>query len=171
MEEIRAPLGLDHPRSAANPCHSAAGRRAFARYARRESTPNQTRFRSVPDHFVRNHKQNNSWPYRIDSVPWPSRRPNPRLATLFTYMRETDHLRRIRFWLAAFIAGLVVSGVTAFPLQSELRWLVSFLHADSLQSIAESTGLLPWIERVYIALSITNARYPFLAYGTDWLAF
>lgn len=86
-------------------------------------------------------------------------------------MPQADHLRRIRFWLAAFIAGLVLSGVTAFPLQSELRWLVSFLHAVSLQSIAESTGLLPWIERVYIALSITNARYPFLAYGTDWLAF
>jgi hypothetical protein len=48
-------------------------------------------------------------------------------------MTQTEHLRRIRFWLVAFIAGLVVSGVTAFPLQSELRWLVSFLHEGSLQ--------------------------------------
>jgi hypothetical protein len=86
-------------------------------------------------------------------------------------MTQTDHLRRIRFCLAAFIAGLVVSGVTAFPLQSELRWLVPLLHAGSLQPMAESSGLLPWIERVYVALSITNAHYPFLAYGTDWLAF
>ena len=88
-------------------------------------------------------------------------------------MTQTDHLRRIRFWLAAFIAGLIVSGVTAFPLQSELRWLVSFLHAGSLQPMAGSTGLLPWIERVYVALSTTNAHYPypFLGYGTDWLAF
>jgi hypothetical protein len=31
--------------------------------------------------------------------------------------------------------------------------------------------LLPWIERVYVALSTTSAVYPFLAYGTDWLAF
>jgi hypothetical protein len=99
------------------------------------------------------------------------RRPDPRLATLVKYMPQTDHLRRIRFWLAAFVAGLVLSGVTAFPLQSELRWLVSRLHADSLQSMAESTGLLPWIKRVYVALSTTNAHYPFLAYGTDWLAF
>ena len=86
-------------------------------------------------------------------------------------MPQTDHLRRIRFCLAVFIAGLVLSGVTAFPLQSELRWLVSFLHAGSLQPMAEATGLLTWIERIYVALSTTNAHYPFLAYGTDWLAF
>jgi hypothetical protein len=87
------------------------------------------------------------------------------------FILRTDHLRRIRCWLAVFIAGLVLSGVTALPLQSELRWLVSFLRAGSLQQIAESTGMLPWIERVYIAVSTTNAHYPFLAYGTDWLAF
>ena len=84
---------------------------------------------------------------------------------------QTKHFRRVRFWLAVFIAGLVLSGVTAFPLESELRWLVTFLHSGSLKSMAEATGLLPWIERVYLALSSTNARYPFLAYGTDWLAF
>jgi hypothetical protein len=86
-------------------------------------------------------------------------------------MTKTDHLRRIRFWLALFIIGLVLSGITAFPLQTELAWFVSFLHKSSVQIIAESTGLLPWIEQVNEALSTTNARYPFLAYGTDWLAF
>jgi hypothetical protein len=40
-----------------------------------------------------------------------------------------------------------------------------------LQAIAQSTGLLQWIERVNDALRDTNALYPFLAYGTDWLAF
>jgi hypothetical protein len=86
-------------------------------------------------------------------------------------MAQPDHLRRIRFWLAVFIAGLALSGITAFPLQTELGWLVSFLHAGSSTPIAESTGLLPWIERVNEGLSATNAHYPFLAYGTDWLAF
>jgi len=86
-------------------------------------------------------------------------------------MSQTDHFRRIRFWLAVFITGLVLSGVTAFPLQSELSRLASFLHAGLLQPMAERTGMLPWIERVYIGVSATNARYPFLAYGTDWLAF
>jgi hypothetical protein len=85
-------------------------------------------------------------------------------------MAQINHLRRIRFYLTLFIVGLVLSGVTAFPLQTELAWLVSFLQTGSLQPIAES-GLLPWIERVYDGLSTTNAHYPFLAYGTDWLAF
>jgi len=86
-------------------------------------------------------------------------------------MTQSDLLRRIRFWLAAFILGLVLSGITAFPLETELRWLVSILHAEWLRSISESTGLLAWIECVYNALRATHADYPFLAYGTDWLAF
>jgi hypothetical protein len=86
-------------------------------------------------------------------------------------MQAPDHLRRIRFWLAIFIVGLILSGLTAFPLQTELGWLVSLLHSSALQATAQSTGLLPWIERVNDALRNTNALYPFLAYGTDWLAF
>jgi hypothetical protein len=86
-------------------------------------------------------------------------------------MTQTDYLHRIRFWLAVFIGGLVMSGVTAFPLQSELGWLVSQMKDGALQPIAQSTGLLSWIERVYEGVFVTNAHYPFLAYGTDWLAF
>jgi hypothetical protein len=86
-------------------------------------------------------------------------------------MQRPDHLRRIRFWLAVFIVGLALSGVTAFSLQTELGWFVSLLHSSALQASAQSTGLLPWIERVNDGLSNTNSAYPFLAYGTDWLAF
>jgi hypothetical protein len=86
-------------------------------------------------------------------------------------MQPPDHLRRIRFWLAIFIVGLILSGVTAFPLQTELGWLISLFHSSALQAIAQSTGLLQWIERVNDALRNTNTLYPFLAYGTDWLAF
>ena len=86
-------------------------------------------------------------------------------------MQTPDHLRRIRFWLAIFIVGLILSGVTAFPLQTELGWLISLFHSSALQAIAQSTGLLQWIERVNDALRNTNTLYPFLAYGTDWLAF
>ena len=82
-----------------------------------------------------------------------------------------DPIRRIRFWLAIFIAGLVLSGVTAFPLQTELGCVVSILHACPFHGLAASTHLLPWIDRVSHALSATNDSYPFLAYGTDWLAF
>jgi hypothetical protein len=80
-------------------------------------------------------------------------------------------LRRIRFWLLVFIVGLVLSGITAFPLRSEVAWLDSLLHAGWLRPAAERTGLLEWIERVDRAISITDSNFPFLAYGTDWLAF
>jgi hypothetical protein len=86
-------------------------------------------------------------------------------------MTRSDHLRRIRIWLAVFVAGLVLSGITAFPLKLELNWLVSILRTGSLRTISDFTGLLPWIERVNDALGTTNALYPFLSYGTDWLAF
>jgi hypothetical protein len=82
-----------------------------------------------------------------------------------------QRLRRIRIWLGVFIAGLVLSGLTAFPLQTELRWLVALLHTGSMEPLAQPTRLLEWIERVHQALDTTGARFPFLAYGTDWLAF
>jgi len=78
-------------------------------------------------------------------------------------------MRSIRVWITIFIVGLVLSGVTAFPLQSELSMLVrlsSLFHLD-----AHAPALNSWLGRVLAALSDTNVRYPFLAYGTDWLAF
>jgi len=81
-------------------------------------------------------------------------------------MPYTNHLRRIRIYLGIFIAGLVVSGVTAFPLETELRWLLGLGFTQHLPA-----PVLAWLERVSAALRVTNAQYPFLAYGTDWLAF
>jgi hypothetical protein len=86
-------------------------------------------------------------------------------------VRHDRHLRLIRIWLAIFIAGLVLSGVTAFPLATELRWLVSALHTSWIEPVAQAMGLLPWVERVHAARAATDVRYLFLAYGTDWLAF
>lgn len=86
-------------------------------------------------------------------------------------MQPADHLRRIRIWLALFMLGLVLSGLTAFPLRAELGFAVRTLQAGPLRAAAVSTGLLPWLERVSHALTATDASYPFLAYGTDWLAF
>jgi hypothetical protein len=80
-------------------------------------------------------------------------------------------VRRIRVWLGVFIAGLVLSGVTAFPLVTEMRWLVWFVHLGFLEPLARWSGLMAWVERVNAALSATNAQFSFLAYGTDWLAF
>ena len=80
-------------------------------------------------------------------------------------------LRLLRIFLCIFIVGLAVSGVTAFPLETELRSFVGFLHRPAVESLATRLHLIAWFGRVLDALSSTNARYPFLSYGTDWLAF
>jgi hypothetical protein len=79
--------------------------------------------------------------------------------------------RKIRIWLILFVAALVVSGLTAFPLESETR-LLSVLLRQSWSPVPHLLpGLADWIDRVSHALTVTYARYPFIAYGTDWLAF
>jgi len=65
-----------------------------------------------------------------------------------------------------FIFGLVVSGATAIPLETELDLL-----AKHLSNTASSSSLVGWILRVRDAVHETNTHYPFMAYGTDWLAF
>ena len=82
-------------------------------------------------------------------------------------MQSSPQLRAIRIWLSIFIVGLILSGVTAFPLEHETGWLVSFLTAHPLLP----AGIILWINRVHQALYDNSIRAPFLAYGTDWLAF
>lgn len=91
--------------------------------------------------------------------------------TMIATSRADVLLRRIRLLLLAFIVGLVLSGVTAFPLEAELRWLTNLLGAGPSTRPEEVTGVLHWLVVVRDALIATNARYPFIAYGTDWLAF
>lgn len=75
--------------------------------------------------------------------------------------RERVLRRRIKSLTGLFIVGLVLSGATAIPLPGELNLLVSFL--------GPATG--QWLVRVQGALTQTQEQYPFLFYGTDWLAF
>ena len=73
--------------------------------------------------------------------------------------------RKIKRLILLFIIGLCLSGITAFPLLQE----VTFLH--------NKVGpLLPfymqhWIDKVYNGIAAVNSSSPFMAYGTDWLAF
>jgi hypothetical protein len=78
-----------------------------------------------------------------------------------------ERVRRIRLWLVVVVAGLVVSGVTAFPLELETRYLLRVLAP--LRGYAPA--LVGWIGRVHEGLAENGQRYPFMAYGTDWLAF
>jgi len=79
-------------------------------------------------------------------------------------MSEKQLRTRIRMWLWLFIIGLALSGITAFPLETELAFL-----SDHSEAFPAAMG--KWVNTVYIALKTTNANYPYLAYGTDWLAF
>ena len=73
-------------------------------------------------------------------------------------------LRKIRFLIVLFIFGLVVSGVTAFPLQTEILWLNE--HRSFLPMALQN-----WVQRVATGIGQTWNQFPFIAYGTDWLAF
>jgi hypothetical protein len=85
---------------------------------------------------------------------------------------RTEQLeRRVRVLLFLLIVGLALSGLTAFPLETELRWLTGMLGAGPGTHPQDLGGVLRWLVTVRDALVATNARYPFLAYGTDWLAF
>lgn len=80
-------------------------------------------------------------------------------------------LRRYRIILGTFIAGLILSGVTAFPLLHELELLAQLLGIPADATPASLGGLQHWIAIVRDGLRATHASYPWLAYGTDWLAF
>jgi len=80
-------------------------------------------------------------------------------------------LRRIRWLLVFFIAGLVLGGLTAVPLEWELEVLGRLLEIPEGASPDAYTGLRHWIATVREGIQQTYANYPFIAYGTDWLAF
>lgn len=73
--------------------------------------------------------------------------------------------------LSIFIAGLILSGVTAFPLLAEMRFIVRFFGLGEATSASGFTGLPYWILTVRFGLEDMYAQYPWIAYGTDWLAF
>lgn len=82
-------------------------------------------------------------------------------------MHTPNQLRkRIRALIILFIGGLVFSGITAFPIEWELRIAHTLLRQCDC-----SSAVTQWIERVYAGVTDTNAHYPFISYGTDWLAF
>jgi hypothetical protein len=71
--------------------------------------------------------------------------------------------KRIKRWTIVFVVFLLLSGLTAFPIESELYLLSRWLGSESV--------LGEWISNCYFAVKNSNHSYPFLAYGTDWLAF
>jgi hypothetical protein len=85
--------------------------------------------------------------------------------------RETILLRRIKLLTWFFIIGLVLSGVTAIPLVTELDLLTKWLGIEAQTSATATSTLARWLLLTREALQDTAARHPMLFYGTDWLAF
>ena len=78
--------------------------------------------------------------------------------------------KRVRYLLVFFVVSLVISGLTAVPLKLEITILQN--------TIGEGTpmeqwwpALAHWISFVYQGLMEMYQKYPFIFYGTDWLAF
>lgn len=78
--------------------------------------------------------------------------------------RDTRDIRFIRGWIVLFMVALLLSGLTAVPLEWGTRWLAG---------LTVSWGS-PWHEwAAYSAEAVAHVgdTYPMLFYGTDWLAF
>ena len=75
-----------------------------------------------------------------------------------------DLKKSIRRWMIFFILSLLLSGITAFAIETELRWVLSWWpeNGSSFYQLLHSS---------YTAVSATNESYPYIAYGYDWLAF
>jgi hypothetical protein len=87
--------------------------------------------------------------------------------------RASTLRRRIKALTWLVMLGLVISGATAIPLTGELDLLVRATGAADFAraTLADAPAWAVWLLKVQTALhEVTTAR-PFLAYGTDWLAF
>jgi hypothetical protein len=80
-------------------------------------------------------------------------------------------LQRFRLVLGLFICALLLSGITAFPLQGELKEIVAIRGLERVTPTDAGSGFDRWILTVQAGLRESYATYPWLAYGTDWLGF
>lgn len=78
--------------------------------------------------------------------------------------------KRVKCLLWFFVAALLLSGITAFPLKTEMKFLQRIMGEGSP---VESwwPQMAHWISFVYRGVREMNEKYPFLSYGTDSLAF
>jgi len=87
-------------------------------------------------------------------------------------MTSNTHMlmRRIRCLLVLFVVGLVLSGLTAFPLKIEVDILNGlFGQGSSVEDFWPD--MARWISRVHGGISEVHQKHLFISYGTDWLAF
>ncbi|MBA4053446.1 MAG: hypothetical protein C0490_01920 [Marivirga sp.] len=74
--------------------------------------------------------------------------------------------KQITFLLWIFVILLLLSGITAFPIESELA-----ISNEWVEKLYVSNDFANWLRIAYQGVRETNSKYPFISYGTDWLAF
>jgi len=74
-----------------------------------------------------------------------------------------SQLTNIRRLLLAFILALFLSGLSAIPVEQELKWLIKIFPFEG--------SIKGWLQEVLQSVQQTGKDYPFLFYGYDWLAF
>ena len=65
-----------------------------------------------------------------------------------TSARQPAILRKIRMALAFFMVALVLSGITAFPLESELQKFIAIRGLENVAPAQAPTGFDRWILNV-----------------------
>ncbi|TCJ14295.1 hypothetical protein EPD60_09855 [Flaviaesturariibacter flavus] len=80
---------------------------------------------------------------------------------LFT--REYQRLRTVRRLLGIFIIALLLSGLTVWPADAELRFALRITGTEG--------AVGQWLQRVHSAYTRVGSESGFLFYGYDWLAF
>ncbi|KAA3646952.1 MAG: hypothetical protein DWP98_09970 [Bacteroidetes bacterium] len=72
-------------------------------------------------------------------------------------------LIQIKNLILFFIISLALSGITAFFVETELRFLIDNFNFGHL--------INNWLYHVHNVLADLNKKQPFISYGYDWLAF
>src|SRR5271169_385519 len=84
-------------------------------------------------------------------------------------MRELESRVRLCTWI--LIVGLVLSGLTAIPIQSEFAVGRTLLGTDLSADGRVPNGVATWLATLNDGVVVTAKQAPFMFYGTDWLAF
>lgn len=79
-------------------------------------------------------------------------------------MKANKDLLYIRRWIIFFMTALILSGLTAVPLEWGTALLARF-------TVSWGEPWASWASHAAEAIAHVGGSYPILFYGTDWLAF
>ncbi len=103
-------------------------------------------------------------PERPDTELLVRRRFNPRA-------RQMQLRRRIQTFAWVMVLGLFLNGIAAIPLQTQVDAAARVMKVEHLNPDQAASSFTKWLLVVRDALHYNNTKFPFVAYGTDWLGF